>query len=206
MPDWSKKETWSINTVITVGAADDTRRWTVRYEYPDRRALATIGPVCFVNWCVSDAHERALFAKGEPVPKPVAGYALIDTGAMDSCLSGAAVAALVLPKAGEASHHGAHGQASLPTYDAHLVLAFQATDGQRTTIEKKGRFAALHQLEKYFDPFRPRDVVGGPHTHVGVIGRDILQYMTLTYDGRAAVTLSWTEADVANAAFDAWTG
>jgi hypothetical protein len=202
----SKGENWKITTDVAVAAEGDTRRWTVRYSYPDRRALATIGPVCYVNWCVSDEFEAALAAAGERVPEPVAGYALIDIGAMESCLSLPAVDALKLEKIGDANHFGAHGQASLPTYNAHLILAFQAVGGERTTVEKKGRFAALHQLEQYFDQFRARDNVGGPQTHVGVIGRDVLQYMTLTYAGSGAVTLSWTEAAIANVAFDAWNG
>jgi hypothetical protein len=203
---WSKQATWHIDTAIAVAPEGATKRWTVRYEYPDWRSLSIVGPVCHVNWCVSDQHEAALLAKDEQVPKPISGYALIDTGAMHSCLSGPVVTALQLPQAGDARHHGAHSEAALPTYEAHLILAFQASDGQHAMIEKKGRFAALHQLEEYFEQVQPRDAVGGPHTHLGVIGRDILQYMTMTYDGRGALTLSWTEADIRNASFDAFTG
>lgn len=81
---FDKKETWKITTAsVHVEPEGNTMRWTVRYEYPDRRSLWAVGPACFVNWCISDELEDALVAASQPVPKPVVAHALIDTGAME---------------------------------------------------------------------------------------------------------------------------
>ncbi len=66
------------------------------YPYPTPEALIGVGPVIIAAWAVPQALAQALVAAGQPIPRPVEGLMLVDTGAQSTCISEAAAQALQL--------------------------------------------------------------------------------------------------------------
>lgn len=60
-------------------------------------ALMLRGPILQVTITVEENVGKGLLAQGKPVPTPVSGMALIDTGATNTCIDDQAAQSLVLP-------------------------------------------------------------------------------------------------------------
>ena len=81
------------------------------------------GPRIPVTIAVPDVTRRAYEKRGSPVPKPVTGFALIDTGATQSCFDNSTAAKAGLPMLGESMMASAsHPATAVPVYSGRMLL------------------------------------------------------------------------------------
>lgn len=126
--------------------------------------LETHGPTMLVQIGFDAAYDpNILNAVPQLSPAPVP--ALIDTGAMESCIDIDLANKLQLPIVDKAIISGAGGKVTVPVFMAQI---FVPTLGQT----QYGRFAGVHLA------------AGGQH-HCALLGRTFLRSSILFYDGRS---------------------
>jgi hypothetical protein len=134
--------------------------------------LALEGPSVPVTISPVSQVVQALQAAGLPVPAPVSGLALIDTGGTLCMVDEAAVLQLAIPPFGSASIQGPTGQAQHLTYA--LAMTFPGTSLPNLTFT---------------------DCIGGPLQASGIvalIGRNVLRDFIFIYNGPAgSVSLAY---------------
>ena len=64
---------------------------------PPALALQQRGPVVQVSVSLHESFAKALVQQGKPLPQPVTGWALLDTGASNTCIDDEAAQQLQLP-------------------------------------------------------------------------------------------------------------
>ena len=114
-----------------------------------------------------------LTARGQPIPHPVAGYALIDTGATTSAVDNTVIQQLGVQPVGSMPVAGVTGAATHLLYPCRFTFpgtAFQAID-----------FSALLAA-----PLTNVGPPGGVGPLLALIGRDLLQAFVLIYNGPGA--------------------
>ena len=85
--------------------------------------LADGGPIAPVTIAVPDAVRLSRGELGFPVPEPVNGFALIDTGATRSCFDSSAAARAGLPTVGTSKMASAsHPENDVPLYTGKMML------------------------------------------------------------------------------------
>lgn len=130
--------------------------------------LRDLGPKVLVDCHVPAARAQALAAAKTPVPGPISGPALIDTGASLTVVNEQALKSLGVSPIGIAEVMTPSGKAQQYLYPAELVFA-------GTQIPK----AVLAR------------VAGSPHLQaqnlLALIGRDVLQFGVLIYNGSAGM-------------------
>jgi len=168
------------STAASIGraAADANVRFTSTYATPD--ALASVGPLLIGQWLVPDALEKALVASGMPVPAPVVGHLLIDTGASTTCISASAAAELGLTPTGMGQSYGAHGCQQAMIYTARLAISIQDGGNKLVTFFERP-VMAVPDLEKGIPPGANHG--GAPIRLVGLLGRDYLRHVNFSYRG-----------------------
>ena len=143
------------------------------------------GPIITTTLTITSAHRDALTAAGDPVPAGVACRFLLDTGA-DGCVvkhEFAARAGLKLINA-NAPLHGVGVDTSGKAYMGRVVFGVAS------------RVVAGVQHHVYVDT---QIMSGDLKTALfdGLIGRDVLQHFTLTYDGQSGrVTMKYHRPSV----------
>ena len=90
--------------------------------------------------------------------------ALIDTGAVSTCIDSSLAASFGLPVVERAGLAGVHGPGLVDVYVAQMFVPDLA-------VSFSGRFHAA-------------GLSAGDQYHRAIIGRDFLQHYTMTYDGR----------------------
>jgi hypothetical protein len=141
-------------------------------------------------WSVPEALARALVAAGRPVPAPVVGHMLVDTGASRTAIATHAAQSLGLRPIGVLKLRGAHGEQDSPVFYAHFSLAIADPGGTRLAIEMEQRVCGVPDLERAYDQVGAQAGDGSPVRLIGLLGRDFLQYTKMTYDGpQARVTI-----------------
>jgi predicted aspartyl protease len=129
---------------------------------PNPGLLGQLGPQVVVQVEVPTALAKLLSGSGQPVPPPVTGRALIDTGATASAVDASVVAALGVKPVGTANIGTAGGPTTQPVYPIRVELQ---------GIGLKIDFSR---------------VTGAPLKGMGLVallGRDMLSRMILIYDG-----------------------
>ncbi len=130
---------------------------------PSPAVLLGSGPQIQVEVSIHPSLTQYLQAQGQPVPPPVVGQGLIDTGAIVSVVDSAVVQQLQIPPVGAMPLHGVAGVNQHMQYPASF--RFPATTFPSIT------FAF---------------VVGAPLAPQGIIaliGRDVLVHFVLIYNG-----------------------
>jgi hypothetical protein len=123
-----------------------------------------------VNIGFDPAYDPAVPANA-PVLPPDSLWALVDTGALESCIDSDLAMRLNLPVIDRRQLSGAHGAKEV---NVHLAQV---------------RVPALNFL--LYGPFCAVDLAAGGQRHRALIGRTFLQYFTMIYEGRTGtVTLS----------------
>jgi predicted aspartyl protease len=137
---------------------------------PPPEALQGRGPVIQVTVGLAQPFAQQLLQQGQAVPNPTPGWALIDTGASTTCVDDASARAMGLPAVDVAQMTSASHQAVQQNiYPIHVVIV-----GPTIEIDGRAMGAAL-----------------APQGIVALIGRDILQYFALFYNGTSGqITLS----------------
>jgi predicted aspartyl protease len=140
-------------------------------QIPPGLVLAQRGPVVQIAVALADAVASELVKQGKPIPAPIAGLGLIDTGAISTCIDEAAASKLKLPVVNVVTLASAsHASSKANVYPvkfqiAGLAMAVNAPSAVGAPLEFQGLLA--------------------------LIGRDVLQRCTLFYNGPiGAITLS----------------
>jgi hypothetical protein len=131
---------------------------------PSRAVLLGAGPTIQIEVSIHPSAAQALQASGQPIPAPVTGAGLIDTGAGVSVVDiNAVVGPLKIPPIGTRPIHGVGG------VNSHLLHAASF------------RFPATT-----FPPVNFAFVVGAdlaPQGIIALIGRDVLMHFVMIYNG-----------------------
>lgn len=141
--------------------------------------LQRYGPVFRATFTISDALREKYEAEERPIPDPVDGLMLLDTGAQTTSISSKAADALGLQPARVCTSHGADGKHTANMYYTRLWI--RLTDGKRQTVlgwnlEVRG-IPDLHEYLRIGPPDGKKVEV------IGLLGRDILRKAKVTYDG-----------------------
>ena len=104
----------------------------------------------------------------QPVPKPLIGFVLVDTGASQTAISESAAQDLGLKPRGMRNVAGVAGNDQRPTYFATITLTDFVISGQFEMVAVKDM--------KYVGADKSRRLIG-------LLGRDFLQHAHLGYDG-----------------------
>jgi predicted aspartyl protease len=98
-------------------------------------------------------------------------WALVDTGALESCIDSSLAMRLNLPVVDRRNISGAHGAKEVNVHLAHIHIP--------------------SLLFTIYGPFCAVDLTAGGQQHHALIGRTFLQNFTMVYEGRTGnVTLS----------------
>ena len=128
-----------------------------------------------------------LVKEGKPVPPPVAGWVLVDTGAGKTCIAQHTADHLGLTPQGTANSFGAHGAQTSTRYRADFSLRINnPTTGKTLSLTFHDHdVMAIPKMKESFDQFEVRDETGNLINVIGVLGREFLAHTKLHYDGPA---------------------
>ena len=126
-------------------------------------ALHQLGPRLQITLSLLEAQLKAIADIGEPLPNPISGVALIDTGALSTCIDqkAADAAGLAVVDSGLMTS-ATHENELVPIYAARLDIA-----GIPENVEAKRAYGAI--LE--------------PQGLTALVGRDLLASCILVYNG-----------------------
>ena len=130
---------------------------------PPALALQQRGPVVQVSVSLGQALAAALAQQSLPIPQPVTGLALIDTGASNTCIDDEAARSMNLPVIDVGSMHSAsHARTPSNIYPVQIeIIGFKIHFQSPRTMGAALREQGLLML----------------------LGRDLLQSCTLFYNG-----------------------
>jgi predicted aspartyl protease len=139
--------------------------------FPPQFALSARGPVLQVSVTVEQTVAKNLVQRGIPIPSPITGWGLIDTGASITCIDEEAAQKL-----------------QLPAVDVVTMASASQASSQRSVypiqIEVIGFPIRLQALRAVGAALKAQDLLL-------LIGRDVLQMCTLFYNGISGeITLS----------------
>lgn len=121
------------------------------------------GPCIQVNLSIASPIAEQLLQKGESLPAPVSGLALIDTGASVTCIDETAAAKL-----------------GLPPVDVVSIASASSASSQCNTypvrIDLQGLPIGIDATKAIGAPLAAQGLVA-------LIGRDVLSHFTLFYNG-----------------------
>ncbi|HEY3319869.1 MAG TPA: hypothetical protein VGP72_05260 [Planctomycetota bacterium] len=158
-------------------------------DFQTPEALQTIGPIIAASWRIPQLLENALTLAGKPIPAPVYGDILVDTGAQATCISLDVSQQLGLRPLGVCHGYGAGGKHTNPIFAAKLEIVMEE-NGRKRTVSLDQRFQAIPHLDDYYQQIQV--MRRGTRVHlIGLLGRDMLQHGRLQYDGRGHITLEF---------------
>ena len=108
-------------------------------------------------------------SEGRPQIRSEEYFALVDTGAGESCIDNALAEALDLPVMGREPLAGAGGLSMTNVYIAHVYVPEMA-------FTLFGRFMGV-------------ELLAARQPHLALLGRDFLSNFTLTYEGRTGIAI-----------------
>lgn len=189
--DWKKKKRAERNAKVkskrqqqpSVIPPRPPRRIFVDYQDPQQ--LRILGPLIVAVWEIPLALSQALIAVGQPIPQPIVGHMLIDTGASATCMSMDVAAELGLKPVGLVNGYGASGSHKNQVY--HALLKIRIVDQSRPDkghleIASEQRVQGIPELHRSMDSLKPT-TNGKPIRLVGLLGRDFLRHTRFHYDG-----------------------
>jgi hypothetical protein len=154
-------------------------KFTLRFA---EGVLAAVGPLIPAAWFVPEQQEAQLRTLGRPVPPPVEGHILLDTGASSTCISKAAAEKLGLRAISKVKGFGAGGLHTNDMVVARLGIAIE--DERRRLVTQlfwNGRCQAIPEMEKHLQGILLNNE---PVSLIGLLGRDILSLASFVYNGK----------------------
>jgi hypothetical protein len=140
-----------------------------QHVHPDNLILT--GPLLEVTLEVTAKRSAALLGTNQTPPSPLLVKLLIDTGAQVSAVEETFAIQLGLRPKRFVSLAGISQQAQLcPVYAMTLAFAMVDDTGQKKEVAISSEVVGVSSPPN-------------PHTHVGVLGRDILSHFRLLYEG-----------------------
>lgn len=146
--------------------------------------LAAHGPLILAYWSVPQVVEDFLHKGGSPVPGPVNGALLLDTGATGTCISIKAANQLELKATRLVDGLGAGGATKNPIYNAKLTIRMVGPDGTARLLVFDQEVQGIPELDKHLQ-IKPVFYAGAKIELIGLLGRDILMFTRFIYDGLA---------------------
>jgi hypothetical protein len=144
-----------------------------------------IGPIVKASWSVPRALEQYLRAANRPVPPPIHGYMLVDTGASLTCIALDVAEQLQLTAVGVRKTYGSAGEHAPEIFAALLTVEIFDTLGLVTRVHSERQAAGIKDLHKHLNP----DVIATGDNHpkrlIGLLGREFLRLGKMVYDGVA---------------------
>lgn len=153
---------------------------TISENYGSPDAMAHIGPLVLGAWSVPKELRDLLEATGIEIPPPIEGHLLIDTGASHTCIAEWVAKALNLPVDGVGESLGAHGKNQTVFRTAELFIGIQEGKKVHHVIYTRS-IQSIPGLEHLFPDIKLSN--GEPLRVIGLLGRDLLTGMKLTYRG-----------------------
>lgn len=136
-----------------------------------RDGLVGIGPTLIVQIGFDPTYDPTAVPLKGPVLPTDQIWALVDTGALESCIDNDLAMRLKLPVIDRRKTAGAHGAKEVNVHLAHIYIP--------------------SLLFTVYGPFCAVDLAAGGQRHLALIGRTFLQNFTMVYEGRTGnVTLS----------------
>lgn len=159
-------------------ALSDVDQPQLAYRYGPE-VLERAGPLLQATWSIPCYIEDALRESGQAVPKPVTGLLLLDTGAVATCIAVHTAELLGLRPTRLATGYGAGGEHTNPVFFASLTID---SAGSKRPLVWQGEVQGIPDLEKYAEDLA-LEIHGMPAHIVGLLGRDLLRFAKLEYDG-----------------------
>jgi predicted aspartyl protease len=133
--------------------------------------LSARGPVIQITLGIAENFAQRLIEQNKPVPEPIAGWALIDTGASTTCVDDEAAAKLALPAIDKVKMASAsHDSTDKNVYP--VLIQFIGVPIKANAMRAIGASLASQGI-------------------IALLGRDLLQNFTLFYNGLAGeITIS----------------
>lgn len=152
----------------------------------DPTIVKRFGPLVEAEWAVPTALQHKLTEANRPVPTPVAGVALIDTGASHTCIAQDAATELGLRATSVGQTFGAGGRHANETFFARLSFRISLVSGQVGSVHREHTALGIPSLHEQFEHAASRGTIpptGVPWRLIGLIGRDLLQNMRFSMHG-----------------------
>ena len=137
---------------------------------PNPAGLATLGAFFPIEVHVPPQIAQVLSAQGQAVPPPIAGLAIIDTGATMTCVHEPLLTQLGLNPISVVQAGTANGPVQQSVYPGRIIFPAQGW-----TIDLSG--VAGVDLTGQFVPLNPRQPL------VALLGRNILQHWLFIWNG-----------------------
>ena len=158
---------------------DVASRFTLSYG-PD--ILQHAGPYIPATLTIQEGLAAQLSKESKPLPPPVAGQVLLDTGAQRTCISQLAAQEMGLRPTKRMTVYGAGGAHQTDVVPARLYISIEDR-GIQTHLWWDMAFPVVPDLEAHGQHFGIR-FEGVPARLIGLLGRDILRNATVTYNGK----------------------
>ena len=126
-----------------------------------------MGPLVRARWAVPRSVAAALAANGTPIPTPIEGFLLLDTGAGHTAIAEHVALSLGLQATGSCTSFGAHGQQESLRYMAELAI-FTPPEGALTS---EAQVMGIPKMKESFEKFGTRDQYGKKIDVIGLLGR-----------------------------------
>ncbi len=137
---------------------------------PPNVVMLQRGPCVQVTIGLADVVAQQILQQGKPLPTPITGFAMIDTGASSTCIDDAIAQQLGLP----------------------AIDVVQMTSASHANIEQNVYPTKITLMNGItLDVPRAMGATLQPQNIIALIGRDFLQHCTLFYNGiTGEITLS----------------
>lgn len=139
------------------------------------------------TWSVPPVLEGHLRLLGRPIAKPVDGFMLVDTGASRTCMALDVAQELQLTAVGLGETFGAGGLHRNEIFEAFLTLRIVDSFGQQTVVNHQGLVMGIPDLGQQLSALGLQAPDGYTTRLIGLLGRDILRYATVTYQGSKGI-------------------
>jgi hypothetical protein len=160
-----------------------------------QKEMRLAGPMVPASWYITAEHERELQLAGKPLPQPIQGFMLLDTGAAHIGIDIDVAKQLGVEPMGETKDvHGIKGYESIDHYLARLLLPIIPVQNGRpltTTPVSIGNPVEAWGLDGIMNKYLGwgyKTQSGEPLKVIGVLGRIFLQFTTFTYRGLTGET------------------
>lgn len=138
---------------------------------PNQVKLTLSGPIVQIRIAIPDALERTMAADKTPIPQPVSGWALVDTGATGCAVDAKIIESLAVMPIDTIKSASVHGIEDRNVYPGKIIL-MMAT----------GEMAVEHKKLVGVD-LSGQIVPGVDRPLIALLGRDFLANFVMHYDG-----------------------
>jgi hypothetical protein len=146
-----------------------------------------------VLWFIPPILQQQYQKEGRAIPDPIAGPVLVDTGAHHSCISEKTAKKLGLLPVMTKKTAGLHGAQDSNIYYVGMMLtvgnpqSLAAAKAQPRTMQKIAHMTGVPHLEEASQEYGAMisTATGEKLGFTGLLGRDFLNHIRMTYDGPA---------------------